>query len=284
MEGASSQIWGSWLRRGNNQQWAAPLPLSPGGHRDSHPVLLSEGWPFDAGARSVVWQSDADGDEELYARRWWSCEDSVYLWETTKLTENEAVDIDPYGLFLPFGCLGSPLLVWASNIDGHFDIYGGTMSPEFRITQDAFPDRSPIISVAFPFPNPPDTSWDAWESFRDGNWDILAAGIPEQRGLVVDERPLVPGDLVLYQNYPNPFHVSTAIRYDMRTPGLVRVEIYNILGQKVRTLPEEWKAQGSHQVRWDGRDQSRRPVPTGVYSCRLWAGGAQQAIQVLYLP
>ena len=77
----------------------------------------------------------------------------------------------------------------------------------------------------------------------------------------------------LYPNYPNPFNPTTVIRYDLPTPGPVDLAIYNVVGQRVRTLVRQDRQAGSHQVEWDGRDQNGRAAASGVYLCRMRAGG-----------
>lgn len=63
----------------------------------------------------------------------------------------------------------------------------------------------------------------------------------------------IPTEFRLYQNYPNPFNPETRIQYDLPTATRVRIDIFNILGQKIRTLVDEQKPAGSYSVLWDGR-------------------------------
>ena len=87
----------------------------------------------------------------------------------------------------------------------------------------------------------------------------------------------------LYPNVPNPFNASTQITYRLAAPGPVRLEIYNVLGQPVRTLVGEFQAAGFHQVHWDARDQWGVPVATGVYLSRLHYPGGVQTRRMLLL-
>ena len=97
-----------------------------------------------------------------------------------------------------------------------------------------------------------------------------------------------PSTFILLQNYPNPFNPVTKIHYVVGgrqtkaadsgrwtadgsfTP--VTLKIYNILGQKVRTLVDEPKRAGSHEVIWDGRDDQGKDVASGIYFYQLTAG------------
>jgi len=80
---------------------------------------------------------------------------------------------------------------------------------------------------------------------------------------------LAPERFALEPNYPNPFNPSTTIRYQLPESGSVHLEIFDVVGQKVRTLIAEVQPAGMHQVLWDSRDDSSRPVAAGVYFYRL---------------
>ncbi len=81
-----------------------------------------------------------------------------------------------------------------------------------------------------------------------------------------------PGSFALSQNYPNPFNPLTRIDYTLDEATNVRLEIYNILGQRVRTLVDDYLPAGVHFVHWDSRDMHDRPVTAGIYFYRLEAG------------
>ncbi|MBN1543169.1 T9SS type A sorting domain-containing protein [candidate division KSB1 bacterium] len=90
---------------------------------------------------------------------------------------------------------------------------------------------------------------------------------------VADQDPAQPQEFALLQNFPNPFNLDTAIRFDLPQDNLnARVEIYNLKGERVRVLLDARHPAGSHQLRWDGRDDSGNTVSSGVYLCRLMAG------------
>ena len=71
------------------------------------------------------------------------------------------------------------------------------------------------------------------------------------------------------KNYPNPFNAETVIEFTTTTEGHVEVAVFDLLGQRVRTLTGEQRIAGTHQLRWDGRDQRGRRVATGIYLYRL---------------
>jgi serine protease AprX len=91
----------------------------------------------------------------------------------------------------------------------------------------------------------------------------------------VPQEPIsVPTGFALYQNYPNPFNPATAIRFNVqdskfKVPTHTTLKIYNILGQKVRTLVDEPKTAGKHEVIWDGKDDEGKDVASGIYFYQL---------------
>ena len=85
----------------------------------------------------------------------------------------------------------------------------------------------------------------------------------------IDDEPGVPAIFALAQNYPNPFNPETRIAYDLPTPATVQLDVFNMLGQKIRTLVAAEQPPGRHTVVWDGRDESGLSVATGVYVYRL---------------
>ena len=87
----------------------------------------------------------------------------------------------------------------------------------------------------------------------------------------------------LAPNVPNPFNSATQIAYHLSSPGPVQLVIYNVLGQSVRTLVNQFQAAGSYQVQWDARDQRGAALSSGVYITRLSYPGGVQTQRLLYL-
>jgi hypothetical protein len=87
------------------------------------------------------------------------------------------------------------------------------------------------------------------------------------------ETTAVPAAHELFQNYPNPFRPQTVIRYDLPEAGAVRLCVYNVLGQTVRTLVDGQRSPGTHTVTWDARDGSSRRMASGSYLYRLEVEG-----------
>ena len=83
------------------------------------------------------------------------------------------------------------------------------------------------------------------------------------------QRPTV---FALRQNYPNPFNPTTVIQYALPKSSLVKIEVYNILGQRVRALVEEEQEPGYKMIQWDGKDDGGVEVSSGVYFYKIEAG------------
>ena len=87
----------------------------------------------------------------------------------------------------------------------------------------------------------------------------------------IDEGEAPPSNFVLFQNYPNPFNPTTNIEFLLPKSGHVKIEIYNIRGQKVKTLVDQYLKAGRKLVDWDGKDDNGNDVSSGIYFYRLQA-------------
>ena len=116
-----------------------------------------------------------------------------------------------------------------------------------QLTQDPADDFEPVFFAGEAFPARP---------------TAVASAVPE------------PAGVRLAPNYPNPFNAETVVPYVLPRAGAVRMDVYDMVGQKVRTLVRGWRPAGAHAVFWDGRGDDGRAVASGGYTCRLEAAGA----------
>jgi len=109
---------------------------------------------------------------------------------------------------------------------------------------------------------------------------------------VEEEEKEVPISFKLYQNYPNPFNSSTTIPFHIscksqeardETPILTLMKVYNIRGELVRILLDDYLREGNHQVIWDGKDEAGEEVSSGVYFYLLRAGQNKKVKRMIYL-
>lgn len=100
---------------------------------------------------------------------------------------------------------------------------------------------------------------------------------------VEDDSKNVPFSFALRQNYPNPFNPETTIRYQLPQRANVKITIFNILGQKVKTLVDELKPAGAYQVVWNGTNDRGSSVSTGIYIYRMEAADFIKNQKMLFL-
>jgi hypothetical protein len=111
--------------------------------------------------------------------------------------------------------------------------------------------------------------------FDRSDWVTGISGRPQAQ-------KVQPG-LRLQPNRPNPFRQSTTLYFQLPVAGTVRLNVYNIAGQLVRSLADGWRTAGAHSVKWDGRSDDDRQVTAGVYVCRLDAGGTTTTRKLTYI-
>ena len=93
-----------------------------------------------------------------------------------------------------------------------------------------------------------------------------------------------PREFALHQNFPNPFNPDTTIKYDLAESADVTLQIYNVLGQVVRTLvASEAQNAGRYQIRWSGMDDRGVSVSSGIYFYRISAGEFQNVRKLMLL-
>ncbi len=144
-----------------------------------------------------------------------------------------------------------------------FEVTDGSLPPGLTLNENTGEITGiPTIEWEFAFTiectdssNPPAT---------DDQEYIVVIGQPTD---VTDEDLQTPSNFALIGNYPNPFNNSTIIRFRLADPATVRLEVFNILGQKIETLQTGYMAAGEHELLWNGDT-----APSGVYFYRLTAG------------
>jgi hypothetical protein len=109
-------------------------------------------------------------------------------------------------------------------------------------------------------------AWDNFNNLAEEQIHVYVTGVktnpPEN----------IPLTFALHQNFPNPFNPITQIQFDLPRPSHAEVQIFDLLGRKIRTLLDELHTAGSHRASWDGRDDAGRAAASGVYLVRVRAG------------
>jgi hypothetical protein len=88
----------------------------------------------------------------------------------------------------------------------------------------------------------------------------------------VDVEGAVLRPLELLRAEPDPFRSSTMIHFHQSFASRVKIALYDVRGRRVRMLLDEWLDAGEHRIAWDGGAEDGRPLPSGVYLCRLSRG------------
>ncbi len=101
--------------------------------------------------------------------------------------------------------------------------------------------------------------------------------------LSLDDPSTMPMTFALHQNYPNPFNPTTTISYDLPEQSHITLDIYDLLGKRIKTLVHQSQDAGRQIVMWDGTDDVRRQVSAGVYLYRIQTGEFTQTRKMLIL-
>jgi hypothetical protein len=118
----------------------------------------------------------------------------------------------------------------------------------------------------------------------DGNWSatkLFTAGTPT--GVDGPTEPSLPTEFALLQNHPNPFNACTTIEFALPIACHVTLDIYNLTGQKVKTLLDTRMASGHKSVVWDGTNDDGEAVASGVYLYKMSAGNELASRKMLLL-
>lgn len=106
---------------------------------------------------------------------------------------------------------------------------------------------------------------------------------PSDVKLINEDSDVLPDDFSLEQNYPNPFNPSTSFDFALPKLSQVNIEIFNVLGQKIKTLADAEYPAGKYKVNWDGTDEEGSSVASGIYFYRMNAEGFQDTKKLMLL-
>ena len=155
---------------------------------------------------------------------------------------------------------------YVASIDG-----GATWTDQVRLSREGY-DAGYVTLAPNVRASGVDVLW------REGHFPMvedpdslsLVYGHIELLGTAIDEMPPVTANSFrLEQNFPNPFNPETEIRYEIASPGYYEITIFDLLGQKVKTLFSGNRNAGIHRVTWNGTNQTGSAVGTGIYFYQL---------------
>ena len=144
-------------------------------------------------------------------------------------------------------------------------ICGNTVSTDFMVTDYAY-----------------DTTYNGGTNMWGGDafiakFTISAATSSEKFGNILLKK------FRLQQNFPNPFNPTTNISYSLEEAGNVSLEIFDTLGQKLKTLVDNYQSTGDYTSVWNGLSDNNNPVGSGIYICRLAVNDFSQAKKLVLL-
>jgi predicted lipoprotein with Yx(FWY)xxD motif len=244
-------------------------------------VLVDDG----SGGAIVTWQDYRSGAYDVYAQR--IDVDGNVLWITDGVPISAVTDAQMSPAITSDG-QGGAIITWRDYRDnGNQDIYAQRIDNNGIVqwTENGIP-----ISIATTDQYTPSLTSDGsggaiitWWDYRNSSTsDLYAQQVSHngQLGVVTDvnEENISPLALNLEQNYPNPFNPSTKIRYQIplsppllkgegAAGGFVTLKVYDILGNEVETLVNEYKPAGRYEVEFN-----RDNLVSGIYLCRMQAG------------
>ncbi len=239
------------------------------GNRDGSPITV----PIGAQIEVPIWGStDPEGGDTV-------------AWMNDPLEANSAVIISRDGGFgatvcdtflAPIGSLQTHMR-FADEGSCLFNTGGDTvLIGTFRMTVTNNPNYIGQIVCPFTIGYDPRNGGLLW-SFLDGIRSVVPTVtlgcLHVEPSLDAGEPAETPADVVLYPNYPNPFNPETNIRFSLPQEADVSLVIYNISGQRVRTLIDGRVRAGLYLAQWDGTDDTGARISSGIYFCKLSAPG-----------
>ena len=144
----------------------------------------------------------------------------------------------------------------------------------------------------------------AWRKIVDKEFSVVVSYVDEQHkfyksngisiltelivqffstGVVENKNFNSPTHFELFQNFPNPFNPETTIEYHVAKAGHIKVAVYNLLGQQIKTLIDENQQPGIIKLMWQGKNSKGEKVPSGMYFYRMEADGFSQVRKMLLL-
>ena len=97
------------------------------------------------------------------------------------------------------------------------------------------------------------------------------------------DRGVIPDRFALYPNYPNPFNPTTQIRYDLPIAEYVSINIYDVMGRKIKSLININQEAGYRSISWDATNDLSQPVSAGMYIYTIQAGEFRQTRKMVLL-
>ena len=247
---------------------------------------LSEEFSYPASSPAPPWAGTNEEQEQsaqiAEAEPGWSIDQRAYQYNMTVAAVLEIEgdqcrsDNDLIAAFVDGECRGMAQPIYLSAMDRYVAflmIYSNLVSGETVEFQAFVPGVRAVYNVA-----------EAITYEADGS--VGSIGKPlilSTEGIAFEVTDNIPTRYSLSQNYPNPFNPMTTIEYGLPEQSHATIEVFNVLGQRVRTLVSTIQPAGRHRVVWDGKDHQGKDVGSGIYFYRLQAGAFSESKKMVIL-
>ncbi|UCE07991.1 MAG: T9SS type A sorting domain-containing protein, partial [bacterium] len=218
----------------------------------SSPIIVTDPVDSKSLGREPGLIVDRDGDVHL-------------IWEEGDMLESKWSEIY-YAQWLKEGELWSPPVPLTSDIDG-------ISKNRPNLTLDDFGRLHFIFSLTI---NDSDKTYSIHHMVSEPVCGPMSL-------VLADTTQNLPSIFQLFQNYPNPFNAQTVIKYKLSRDCKVELVVYNILGQKVRTLINEYQTAGLKHTVWEGQNDSGKSLGSGTYFIRMKTGEYRKVNKILLL-
>ncbi len=203
---------------------------------------------------------------------------ALMVWATTIFAQNNIIWGNTQNSGGPIATISGNANITYSDIEGSWSGTGNIdIDPVFADTNFFLTPSSPCVDSGNP-----DTRYNDPENLNNPGFaqspslgglrnDMGAFGGPFSSivpGIIITDIHtdiFFPIGNILKQNYPNPFNLLTNIEYSLEKSSNVKINIYNSLGQKIKTLIKEYQGQGNQRIQWNGKNEIGRLVSSGIY-------------------
>jgi hypothetical protein len=265
----NSDVYAQRIDPSGAAQWTADgVALCTAAGEQFYPTIASDG----AGGACVTWWDRRDATADIYVQRV-NGSGSVQ-WTSNGVVLSAATNDQVYPKITSDGA-GGAIVTWFDYRTGTGDIYAQRVSASGAVHWTA---NGLALCTATNHQNYPTIAASGvggaivtWQDWRSGALsDIYAqrVEVPTSAGKVPPATALT-----VAQNYPNPFTGATEFRVELSTDSDLSIEVYDVVGRRVRKLSLGQQGTGSKTIPFDGRDDAGTPLSSGVYFYRVTANG-----------
>ena len=255
------------------------------------------------GGAIICWTDyrNVSGDADIYSQRISSNGDALWALDGIEVCAADNNQVKPD---IISDETGGAIIVWQDNRTGSADIYAQRVISNGNLvwTSNGVPISVPALDQTLPqlIFTVNNNAIITWQDRRNGNYDIYASLVDTSGRLAgtpvnVDNQENPPLTFQLYQNFPNPFNPTTKIKFTIPSrpeyysvPQIVTLKVYDVLGNEVATLVDEYRPAGSYEVEFDATGLSsgisaRDGCASGVYFYKLQAGSFIETKKMLVI-